>query len=118
MPDAGELAELAIDLSRQHVDEMRAALVDAAGGDWATVREAAEVVRKRGEQESSRLSSPEHIAFALLSDTFRILIGDQEPPRPQQKGRLTTDDTRGGSHSRRVDGRAGGAGGDLTGPQR
>lgn len=83
MPDAGQLADLAIHLSREHLEQMRGALLDAAEGDWATVREAAEIVRKRGEQASASSSSDEHIAFTLLSDTFRIIIGAPRTPPPQ-----------------------------------
>lgn len=67
--------QLSADVRRARV----AGSTPALAASWTSP----EIVRKRGEQASASSSSDEHIAFTLLSDTFRIIIGAPRTPPPQ-----------------------------------
>jgi hypothetical protein len=57
---ARELAELALERSRQHIERSRAEIEDASGGDWKLLSAAIKLLHEEG-------GSPEqHVAFTLL----------------------------------------------------
>jgi hypothetical protein len=71
---ADRLAALADELAREHIEAMSERLFEASNGDHEAVFRAAEIVRSTSTGDGSSVN-PEHLAFELLTSTYRRITG-------------------------------------------
>jgi hypothetical protein len=76
---AQALAETALAMGRECVEQSQPQLDAIARGDTETLLRAAALVRRAGVEEEATDRAAQHVAFALISSIFRARLRDRVP---------------------------------------